>query len=273
MLHSGSLKSSGSTTEFTPLLQTGTDSAVLSWMRLVQRSLFGIQLNPNLPHEPDEETYVLAARVEGKSGDKPVRAVVIADIDMMGEQFFQLRRQGVESLNFDNVTFLLNAVDHLAGDDSFIALRKRRPKHRTLEAVEARTRRFEERRLADTQEAEKNAEARLKEAQERLDRSVEAVQNRTDLDTQAKRIMIQNQQQVENRRLTVARKNIEDEKQRQSERAKADMEGSIRGIQNTIKILAVALPPIPAFALFVFVSLRRLRREKIGVSPDRLVEK
>ena len=273
LLHSGSLKSSGSTTEFTPLLQTGTDSAVLSWMRLVQRSLFGIQLNPNLPHEPDEETYVLAARVEGKSGDKPVRAVVIADIDMMGEQFFQLRRQGVESLNFDNVTFLLNAVDHLAGDDSFIALRKRRPKHRTLEAVEARTRRFEERRLADTQEAEKNAEARLKEAQERLDRSVEAVQNRTDLDTQAKRIMIQNQQQVENRRLTVARKNIEDEKQRQSERAKADMEGSIRGIQNTIKILAVALPPIPAFALFVFVSLRRLRREKIGVSPDRLVER
>ncbi len=273
LLHSGSLTSSGSATEFVPLLQTGADSGKLHWARLVQRSLFGIQLNPNLPHEPDEETYVLAARVEGKSGDKPVRAIVIADIDMMGEQFFQLRRQGVESLNFDNVTFLLNAVDQLAGDDSFIALRKRRPKHRTLEAVESRTRRFEERRLADTQEAEKNAEERLKEAQERLDRSVEAVQNRTDLDTQAKRIMIQNQQQVENRRLTVARKNIEDEKQRQSERAKADMEGSIRGIQNTIKILAVALPPIPAFALFVFVSLRRLRREKIGVSPDRLVER
>ena len=51
------------------------------------------------------------------------------------------------------------------------------------------------------------------------------------------------------------------------------MEGSIRGIQNTIKILAVALPPIPAFALFVVVSVRRLRREKIGVSPDRLVER
>ena len=273
VLHGGSLKPAGSETEFIPLLQTGTDSAPLHWLRLVQRTLFGIQLNPNLPHEPDEETYVLAARVEGKSGDKPVRAIVIADIDMMGEQFFELRRQGVENLNFDNVTFVLNAVDHLAGDDSFIALRKRRPKHRTLEAVEARTRSFEEERLEEAQEAEKNAEDRLKEAQERLDRAVEAVRSRTDLDAQTKRIMIQNQQQVENRRLSVARKNIEDDKQRLIERAKADMEGSIRAIQNTIKILAVVLPPIPAFALFIFVSVRRLRREKIGVSPDRLVKR
>ena len=29
---------------------------------------------------------------------------------MMGEQFFQLRRQGMGDLSFDNVTFLLNAV-------------------------------------------------------------------------------------------------------------------------------------------------------------------
>ena len=50
------------------------------------------------------------------------------------------------------------------------------------------------------------------------------------------------------------------------------MESSIRGIQDTIKLLAVILPPIPAFALFVFVSVGRLRREKLGVSPGRLVK-
>src|ERR1035438_5746840 len=38
------------------------------------------------------------------------------------------------------------------------------------------------------------------------------------------------------------------------------MENSIRGIQNTIKLMAVALPPIPAFIVFVIVSVRRLRR-------------
>ncbi len=273
LMHSGVLKPAETDKiEFIPLLQTGIDSGQIMWMRLVQRSLFGIQLNPNVPHQPDEDSYVLAARINGTEGDKPVRAIVVADLDLMGEQFFELRRQGVENLNFDNVSFLLNAVDSLAGDDSFIALRKRRPKHRTLEAVEEQTRVYEEERMTDTAEAEGVAEKKLEEAQERLNQAVSALEARTDLDIQTKRIMIANQQKAENRRLTVARKNIEDEKQRQMDRAKGEMESSIRGIQSTIKVLAVALPPIPAFALFLFVSVRRLRREKIGVSPDRLVK-
>jgi ABC-2 type transport system permease protein len=272
LLYAGVLKpAEGAKTEFAPLLESGKDSGTMQWNQLVQRTIFGAQLATNLPHEPGKESSVVAARVQGKEGDKPVRAIVIADVDMMGEQFFELRRQGVENLNFDNVTFLLNAVDQLAGDESFIALRKRRPRHRTLEAVEARTRVYEERRLTETRDAEANAQKQLEEAQGRLDRAVEALRQRSDLDVQTQRIMINNLQNVENRRLQVARKNIEDAKERQIERSRADMEASIRGIQNTIKLLAVVLPPIPAFVLFVLVSLRRLRREKIGVSLDRLV--
>jgi ABC-2 type transport system permease protein len=150
-------------------------------------------------------------------------------------------------------------------------LRKRRPKHRTLDAVEAKTRIYEEQRLKETQEAARTADQRLNEAQARLDRAVEQLRNRTDLDEQTKRIMIANQQKAENRRLTVSRTNIEDEKQRQIEQSRADMESSIRRIQNTIKLLAVALPPVPAFLLFIWVSLRRLSREKVGVLADRLV--
>jgi ABC-2 type transport system permease protein len=196
---------------------------------------------------------------------------VIADVDMLGEQFFQLRREGIENLRFDNVTFVLNAVDQLAGDESFIALRKRRPKHRTLEAVEARTRTYEEQRLKETQDAERSAQQKLAEAQARLDRAVGQLQNRADLDEQTKQIMIANQQKIESRRFNVARTAIEDEKQRQIERSRADMELSIRRIQNAIKLLAVALPPVPAFLLFLMVTLRRLKREKIGVSADRLI--
>ena len=260
------------TFEFVSLLETGTDSGVVPWQRVVQPSLFGMQINPNPPHEMDAEAHILAARVTGSAAENPVRAIVIADVDMMSEQFFELRRQGVENLNFDNVTFLLNAVDQLAGDESFVALRKRRPRHRTLEAVEARTRVYEQRRLEETQEAETSAEEQLQEAQGRLDVAVEALRQRSDLDQQTKQIMVANLQQVENRRLAVARSNIEDRKQQQIERSRADMETSIRGIQSTIQLLAVVLPPIPALALFVFVSLRRLRREKIGISPDRLVQ-
>jgi ABC-2 type transport system permease protein len=250
-----------------PLLETSGDSGTVRWEDLVQRSLFGgVAINQNAKHTPEDGKQVLAVRVKGA-----VNAVIVADIDLMGEQFFELRRRGIENLDFDNVTFLLNAVDELAGDPSFIALRKRRPKHRTLEAVEAKTRAYETERLEGMRLAEATADTRLKEAQARLDAAVRVIQQRTDLDDQAKQVMISNVQAVENRRLQVARSTIEDEKQRQIDSSRADMENSIRGIQNTIKLMAVVLPPIPAVLLFVLVSVRRLARERIGVPVDRLV--
>jgi ABC-2 type transport system permease protein len=268
LLYPGTLKArSDAPGEVTPLLQTSDDSGAVRWEELVQRGMFGgVEINENLQHTAEESPQVLALRING-----PVNAVVVADIDLMGEQFFELRRRGIENLSFDNVTFLLNAVDELAGDTSFIALRKRRPKHRTLEAVEARTHTYESQRLEQIRQAEAIADARLKEAQARLDKAVREIEQRKDLDDQSKQVMISNVQAVENRRLQVARTTIEDEKQRQIEVSRADMESSIRGIQNTIKLLAVALPPIPAVLLFLFVSIRRLARERIGVPVDRLL--
>jgi len=273
LLYPGSLRGRGAAgVEFIPLLKTGKASGALRWDQLVERSMFGTALRTGLPHNPDKEGHVVAARVRGSSGDSKVNAIVIADSDMMGEQFFELRRRGVENLTFDNVTLLLNAVDELAGDASFVALRKRRPRHRTLEAVEARTRDFEAKRLAETETAQVTAEQRLREAQARLDAAVREVQQRRDLDDQTRQIMISNLQSVENRRLAVARANVEDERQRQIEAARANMEDSVRGVQNTIKLLAVALPPIPAFVLFLAVSARRLRRERMGIAQERLAE-
>ncbi len=253
--------------EFVPLLQTGKASGQFRWDQLVERSLFGTALRTGQMHTPDKDAgYVVGARGEGAA-----HPVGIAPAHKLGEQFFELRRRGVENLNFDNVTFVLNAVDQLAGDPSFLALRKRRPRYRTLEAVEARTRQFEQQRLREMEVAQATADQRLKEAQARLDAAVREVQQRADLDEQTKQIMISNVQQVENRRLAVARANIENERQRQIDLARANMEDSVRAVQNTIKLLAVALPPIPAFVLFLIMSVRRLARERLGVAPERLV--
>jgi ABC-2 type transport system permease protein len=271
LLYPGVLKARGDA-PFVPLLETGAESGVVRWESMVRRSMFGVTMNQNLKYNPEKDRQVLAARIQGRGREGPVNAIVIADADLMGEQFFELRRRGIEDLNFDNVTFLLNAVDTLAGDPSFITLRKRRPRHRVLEAVEARTRVYEARRREETRQAEAIADQRLAEAQARLDRAVAEVRMRADLDDQTKQIMISNLESVENRRLTVARASIEDEKQRQIENSRAEMENSIRGIQNTIKLLAVALPPIPAFLLFLLVSARKLRRERIGAAPEQLVE-
>jgi ABC-2 type transport system permease protein len=269
LLYPGVLKSrSDAPGTVTPLLETSGDSGTVRFEDLVQRNMFGgVGINPDVKHTPDPGKQVLAMLVKG-----PVNAVIVADIDLMGEQFFELRKRGIENLNFDNVTFLLNAVDQLAGDSSFIALRKRRPKHRTLEAVEAKTRAYETQRTQDMQQAEATADARLKEAQARLDKAVKEIEQRKDLDEQAKEVMIANVQAVESRRFQVARTTIEDEKQHQIDVSRADMENSVRGIQNTIKLLAVVLPPIPAVLLFLIVSIRRIARERIGVPTDRLVE-
>ena len=259
-------------TSFVPLMTTGKNSGTLRWDQLVQRTMFGTAMAQGLPHNPGKETLVVAARVT-RAGDAPLKVIVLADSDIMGEEFFALRRRGVENLNLDNVTFMLNAMDELAGERSFIALRKRRPRLRTLEAVERRTEVYEQKRKQEIETAQALADKRLREAQARLDASVASIQARSDLDDQARQIMISNVQAAENRRLQVARANIEDEQRRQMEDARANMEQSVRNIQNTIKLLAVSLPPIPAFVIFLFVSARKLARERSRISTERLLQK
>ena len=271
LLYAGTLSPrQDASVQFTPLITTGPNSGTLRWNQLVQRTLFGTALVQDLPRKADPEVYPLAARVRRDEG-RSLNAVVAADVDLIGEQFFELRRRGVEGLRFDNVTFILNAVDELAGDRSFIALRKRRPRHRTLEALESRTRVYEEQRAKQAEEAQATAATRLAEAQARLDLAVREVERRADLDEQTREIMIRNLRGAEERRLQVARANIEDERDRQIENARIAMEASVRRIQSTIKLLAVALPPVPAFLVFIVVSLRKLQRERLRLSTDRLI--
>ena len=75
------------------------------------------------------------------AGRAEINVVLVADIDMLSPAFFQLREQGdIPELGirfeFDNVTFVLNALDELAGDNRFIDIRSRRPKYRTLTRIE-----------------------------------------------------------------------------------------------------------------------------------------
>ena len=277
LLYPGQIeKASASSYEFQPLLRSGHASGPLSYHQMVQRNLFGVQLNRNLPHRPDDRDYILAAHVRDVSGQgtdsgssAKLNVIVVADLDFISEQFFQIRRMGPENLNFDNVTFFLNSIDVLVGDESFVALRNKRVRHRTLERVEERTQNFVEERLQGEQEAETEAQQALADAQKRLDERVAEVSQRPDLDTQTKRIMARNLQEVENRRLEVLKANIEADKEAQISQGKENMEEQVRRIQRNIKTFAVLLPPVPVFVLGVLIFVRRQQKEKEGAAAAR----
>jgi len=293
--------------EFEPLLRSGAVSGTNGYFSLVRGSPYGPQVNPSPPRRQDDDDYILAARVrfvgpetavapQSADGDREgdgdeeteelveaedlsvdpageVDIIVVADLDFVSEQFFAIRQQAPGGLNFDNITFFLNAMDTLLEEDSFIDLRSRRARHRTLERVEAQTAEYIQQRTTEERQAEEDAEQALTDAQQRLNDRVEELQARTDIDAQTKQIMVRNLEEVENRRLSVLSTNINTEKDTRIQASRESMESQVRQIQTSIKTFAILLPPVPVIVLGVVIFARRQRREREGaVAARRLKE-
>ncbi|HEV3167002.1 MAG TPA: Gldg family protein, partial [Isosphaeraceae bacterium] len=279
--------------KFEPLLSTSNAGGVLQWDQVVRPGMFGMSMNRTRDHVPSNRAYTLAARIQGpaaaetksdkdaqkKDGGKTaersaeLHAVVIADLDLISDRFFEIRQSrpaDYDYLDFDNVTFVLNSVDVLAGDDSFVSLRKRRPRHRTLRALEAQTKTYIEHSEADEKAAEESAKKERDLAQKHLDDEVKKVRDSKEYDGRTKDIMLTNLQDVENRRLEVTKANIEDRKKRKIVDSKAEADRAIHQIQNRIRLLAVLFPPLPALLLGCIVYGVRIGRENRGASPNRL---
>ena len=251
--------------------------------------------------------YILAARIHGLPEDakeegedkdkkeekkdaaaKPVNVIYVCDIDLMNSQFAYFRA-GRDRLNddfnfrFDNVTFVLNVIDSLAGDDRFIEIRKRKPKFSTLQQVEdmvqsARQKEFDEAAKFEKtfKDKEAEAEAKVKEVLADGQKKVADLDRRRqegesiDLDEyRAAVTRLEQIRQAEERRLAVLKEKLKQDRDRSLELIRRETEREVQSTQNWCKVIATVPPPIPPLLIGFGVFLYRRLREREGISKTR----
>ncbi|TWT77538.1 ABC-type uncharacterized transport system [Posidoniimonas polymericola] len=201
-------------------------------------------------------------------------AVVVADIDCLSDTFFEIRRVGEEEMfidwRFQNVTFVLNVLDSLAGDDRFIALRKRSKNYRTLEQIEAETARYREASQEEVEKFQEDAAGQIAAANESYEKAIATIEGRGDLSAMEKQMMLEEANIRERRKRDVKIKRLEDDRDQQVRQNERELAANIRGVQRTYKMAAVLVPPILPILLAAWVFFHRRQQEKEGVSQSRL---
>jgi ABC-2 type transport system permease protein len=120
-----------------------------------------------------------------------------------------------------------------------------------------------------TKKADEEAKKKLKDAQGRFDEKRKEIQDNPQLSPPEKEEMIRRLKEGEERRLDVAKANIDRDKQLEIDNAKNAAERRIRETERKIMIQAVLIPPVPAIVLGVVVFLLRLGRERRAIAPER----
>lgn len=279
------------TTHFTPLVSTGKLTGTVAFSEMIQRNMLGGGgLNPNRRFRSTKESYVLAAAIRGQAAPPPgsandasrpaasdstINAVVVSDIDILYSTFFAIRARGADrndpvNLNIDNVTFVLNALDYLAGDDRFLELRKRRPAYRTLTAVEQKIELSKTNADVERKKFLDQFDAKRDEEQKRLDNRVAELKARPGIDTQEMLNDVAIAQQEGQTRLQNFNERMEKERDQELEKIERNLAMQVRHVQDNYKLAAIAFPPIPPVLVGGFVFLRRKSMERIGVPKARL---
>ncbi|MCC7396952.1 MAG: Gldg family protein [Planctomycetes bacterium] len=278
--HVSSLDKPGFTV--TPLLLSPGPATSRETHGTVQKSslfqmdfLGGMQINPYARRQRSNDDLLLAAQVTSQPGEgkaKGVSAIYVADLDLIGNQFFQIRRQIADAnLRFDNVTFVLNCIDTLVGDTSLIELRKRRPILRKMTRVEDAQREFEDRWSEEREKAEADAKDALDAAQARLDEAVKKIRDDATLDDQAKEVKIVEVQQVENRKLDNDRGRIDAQKLERLELATHRRDSEKKTVQDFYRLTVLALSLVMPIVFGFVTFLRRSSRAAAIVPASRKI--
>lgn len=291
----------GSKMKFVPLTVTGKLTATLP-----TRILETMRDTSNLSLEASrsKDSYVISALIEGnyentedlagglslaaakenakddKAG-KPIektfiRAVVMTDIDCLFDAFFEIRARGEQEfsdlaeLDFQNVSYVLNVLDYLAGDERFVEIRKRSRPHRVLTKIEAATKGSREKFREDIADAQDELKKAQEEANQKFSEKIEAIEARKDLSNQQKAQAIARIQESERRKLDRQLDKLQKDLDSEILQTQRSLEKEVRGVQDRYKAYALLLPPILPILLGILVYFHRRSGEREGVSKTRL---
>ena len=140
----------------TPLLTTGDQSGLISLTKLMDINRGRTQITkettnamPYLsiamaiegPAQADTASNEASSDEDDPSATRPIRAVYVTDTDLMLPQFSAIRADPNQltevKFQFQNVTFILNCVDWVAGETDFIEIRKHQPIFASLTMIDA----------------------------------------------------------------------------------------------------------------------------------------
>ncbi|MCO6456437.1 MAG: Gldg family protein [Pirellulaceae bacterium] len=237
----------------------------------------------------DEKPAEGASETDGDAAKtRPIDVIYVTDIDLMISTFLRIRARPDEDeeidWRFENVTFLLNIIDALAGDERYVPIRKRKPRHSTLTVVErqvqeARAQELEQRVKFQTEfdDSLKKAEEENQKAIEKFQKSVDELQEKQrkgeaidPAELQAKLMALATQQDLLQRRLDIQRERLERERDREIKAIRRQVDLEILGIQMGIKGWVAFVAPLVPLLVGVVVFVRRGLREREGIARSRL---
>ena len=243
-----------------------------------------------VPNAPAAGPVFSPPDVAGGDGarDREIHVVYISDIDLLSSEFMQLRSQASEggggvNWDFDNVTFVLNILDSLAGDDRLLDIRKRKTRHSTLKEVSLRTEEARELAMGQMKEFNDNFEKTREDAQKKLDDAEE--QGRTKINELQLRAQTEGpsvrselmqemqrreiQRQKEQRDFSRQIDQLEQERDQKLKVIERELALDIRKVQTGYKLRAALIPPLPPLLIGLLVWFYRRRREQEGVIASR----
>lgn len=262
--------------KFEALMHTSGQSGRLKWDEFTDPGMSfpgmpgpPVRVKENPRRTNDKFAHVLAAHITNDSESKPANVIFCPDADIISNQFFELRRRQVMDVEFDNVTFVLNAVDALVGDEVFIDLRSRRPALRTLEYIERQSAALRKTLSAEEKDAEEKTEERLDAAKKELEKELENLRKRDDLDLNGKEQLLAQKEEQVNRKITAEQKDLEREKNKRIRQAGLEMKREVRRVEDRVRRIAWIAPAIlPICFGLLFLGLRSLS-EKQSITPER----